>query len=101
MSGFVVWVDFRLNPGARSAFRELVDENAKASVKSEPGCLRFDVLEPEGDVDRVLLYEVYADKAAFQNHTHTAHYARFAVSSAELCISKLVVTGALVCEGGA
>lgn len=101
MSGFAVWVDFKLKPGARPVFRELVDANAKASVKSEPGCLRFDVLEPEGEADRVLLYEIYSDKAAFRTHTDTAHYALFDKASADLCISKSIIKGALVCEGGA
>ncbi len=49
MSGFVVIVDFRLKPGSRSAFRRLVDTNATASVRDEPGCRRFDVLEVQGE----------------------------------------------------
>ncbi|RVA80121.1 antibiotic biosynthesis monooxygenase, partial [Mesorhizobium sp. M7A.F.Ca.US.006.04.2.1] len=53
MSGFVVWVDFRLKPGARGRFRELVDANATASVRSEAGCRRFDVTQARGEPDRV------------------------------------------------
>jgi quinol monooxygenase YgiN len=101
MSGFAVVVDFLLKPGMRAAFRDLIDANAHASVKLEPDCLRFDVIEPEGEPDRVLLYEIYRQHAAFQVHMASAHYARFAEASADLCLSKSVVTGALVCEGGA
>ena len=34
----------------------------------EPGCRRFDVVEPQGEPDRVLLYEIYDDEAAFDAH---------------------------------
>ena len=100
MTGFVVLVDVGLKSGQRAAFRRLVDANARASA-AEPGCRRFDVLEPEGEPDRVLLYEIYADRAAFDAHLATAHYVAFDEASAALCASKSVSTCALVCEGGA
>lgn len=101
MGGFVVWVDFRLKPGTRPSFRALVDANARTSVQAEAGCLRFDVVEPDGEPDRVLLYEIYADGAAFQSHARSEHYLRFDKASAELCLDKSVLTGTLACEGGA
>ena len=48
MSGFVIVVDFHLKPGSKTAFRRLIDENARTSCRDEPGCRRFDVLEPAG-----------------------------------------------------
>ena len=100
MSSFAVVVDFRLKPGRRRAFRALVDANARASVTMEPDCWRFDVLEPDEQPDSILLYEVYADRTAFQVHLDSAHYRSFAAESAELCDSRTVVTCDLVCEGG-
>src|SRR5579871_4735613 len=47
MSGYVIVVDFKLHAGKYAAFRTLIDENARASAQSEPGCRRFDVLEPK------------------------------------------------------
>ena len=82
MSGFVIIVDFRLKAGAHAEFRRLVDANADASVRNEPGCRRFDVVEPRGEPDRVLLYEIYDDEAAFDEHCRSAHYARFDRESA-------------------
>ena len=63
MSGFVIIVDFKLKPGARATFRKLIDANAATSVRDEPGCRRFDVLEPEGEDDRIVLYEIYDHRA--------------------------------------
>ena len=83
---FVVVVEFHLKPGARSEFRALIDANADASARNEPGCLQFDVLEPEDESDRVLLYEVYTDKAAFDAHRKTEHFLVFSRASEGLCL---------------
>ena len=101
MSGFVIMVDFRLKPGAKSAFRRLIDDNARDSCRDEPGCQRFDVLETEGDGNRIVLYEIYDDRAAFQAHLKTGHFARFNEASAALVADKTVTELSLVCEGSA
>jgi quinol monooxygenase YgiN len=98
MTGFVVWVDFRLKPGARERFRELVDANATASVRREAGCRRFDVTEARGEPDRVLLYEIYDSQAAFEDHCRTAHFEEFNMQSAPLVDAKLVTICDLVLE---
>jgi quinol monooxygenase YgiN len=101
MSRYVVIVDFYLRPGALASFRTLVDLNARLSAHDEPGCERFDVVEPSGETDRILLYEIYADRAAFDAHMKTQHFLAFDAESAALVVSKLVTTGNLVCEGSA
>jgi len=100
MTGFAIFVDFRLKPGTRPAFRRLIDTNARLSAQTEPGCRRFDVAEPRDEADRVLLYEIYDDDVAFEAHRKSAHYAQFDAESAPLVIEKSVVRCDLVCEGG-
>ena len=78
-----------------------MDRNAIDSCKLEPGCRRFDVAVPEGAKDRVFLYEIYDDRAAFDAHLKTAHFDVFNRESADLVISKDVRFLSLVCEGGA
>lgn len=99
MSGFVVIVDFRLKSGAMAEFRPMVDANARASVRGEAGCRRFDVVEPAGEADRILLYEIYEDEASFDQHCRTAHFTTFDVESGPLVAEKIVTRGKLVCEG--
>jgi quinol monooxygenase YgiN len=99
MPAFVIIVDFLLKPGARDAFRRLIDENATASARSEPGCQRFDVLEPIGETDRVVLYEIYDDRAAFNVHCKTAHFDMFNTASAPYVREKKVFEYDLVCAG--
>jgi autoinducer 2-degrading protein len=99
MGGYVVLVEFRLKSGSRGDFRPLVDENARTSARMEAGCRCFDVIEPAGDPDAVLLYEIYDDRAAFDAHVASQHYARFDSASAGYVVGKSVTVGELVCEG--
>lgn len=101
MSVYTIIVEFRLKPGALAAFRRAMVANARASVRDEPGCRRFDVLEPKGESDRILLYEIYADRAAFDAHVRSAHFAAFQVEVADLVSEKWVVEYDLVCEASA
>ncbi|MEZ0167889.1 putative quinol monooxygenase [Microvirga sp. TS319] len=99
MTGYVVIVDFRLYPGMGTAFRRLVDANARISAGTEPSCRRFDVVEPHEDRDRVLLVEVYDDEAGFDAHVRSDHYKHFDTESAPLVSAKSVLRGELVFEG--
>jgi (4S)-4-hydroxy-5-phosphonooxypentane-2,3-dione isomerase len=86
-------VDFRLKAGTFDRFRKLIVENARASVRDEPGCRQFDVVIPNGDADRVVLYEIYDDAAAFEAHKRTPHFATFDRDSAPFVVTKVVTLG--------
>ncbi|HWA48909.1 MAG TPA: putative quinol monooxygenase [Dongiaceae bacterium] len=101
MSPFVIVVEFRTHPGKMAAFRKLMDENARASCRDEPGCRRFDVLSSPKDPDLILLYEIYDDRAAFDAHKKTRHFLSFDKDSAPLVAGKVVKEFDLVCEGSA
>ncbi|QEX24376.1 antibiotic biosynthesis monooxygenase [Hypericibacter adhaerens] len=99
MAGYVIMVAFHLKPGAKASFRRLIDENARTSVREEPGCRQFDVLEPPKEQDRVVLYEIYEDRAAFEAHLKSAHFLAFNEASAPLVAEKIVTDYALVFAG--
>jgi quinol monooxygenase YgiN len=99
MGGYVVMVEFRLKPGMSERFRRLISENARASVRDEPGCRQFDVVVPDGEPESIVLYEIYDDAAAFAAHMKTPHFAQFDRDSAALVASKKVTLGSLVFAG--
>jgi len=101
MGGYVVLVEFRLRSGSRGDFRPLIDENARTSARVEAGCRRFDVIEPADNPDAVLLYEIYDDRAAFDAHVASRHYAKFDAECAGYVVGKSVTVGELVCGGPA
>ena len=103
---FAVTVAFDLHPDCRERFLGLVTANAAASIRSEPGCRRFDVLVPadppglEDGTPDVLLYEVYASRAAFEAHLASAHFSSFDAATRAMVRRKTVATFA-VADGAA
>ena len=77
MSRFAIIVDFALEDSSFDRFHACVLENAKKSVKLEAGCHRFDVLVPDDDGARIVLYEIYEDAEAFAAHQQTPHFQQF------------------------
>lgn len=74
---YVVAVDITVKPGQMAAFLPIMQTNATASRQTEPGCQRFDVCVSDAEPDKVFLYEVYDDAAAFAAHKATDHFATF------------------------
>ena len=70
----VVHVHARVRAERLPDFLAATQVNAKASL-TEPGVLRFDVLQDQADPTHVVLVEVYRDDDASAAHKLTPHYA--------------------------
>ena len=89
---FVITVAFDLRDGDHDRFLGLVRTNAATSLALEGDCVRFDVLEPiSSGQPHVLLYEVYTDRAAFDNHLTSRHFAEFDAATRDMVTRKAVV----------
>jgi (4S)-4-hydroxy-5-phosphonooxypentane-2,3-dione isomerase len=73
----VLLVTIQIKPEFRDQFIESMLGDAVGSVEDEPGCLRFDVIQDEADTNKIYLYEVYKDDAAFQAHTQAPHFTKW------------------------
>ncbi len=91
MARFVITVDFFLHAGTLEPFLILIKENAHKSLTVEPDCDRFDVLIEKGAPDHVVLYEIYKDRAAFDFHLKSRHFAEFNTASQRYVRDKKVV----------
>src|SRR3546814_827467 len=69
MSKIAIVVEFRVKPDHRRAFEAIIRGHPHKSCETDPGCVRFDVLIPKKEYGRVMLYELYADEKAFQDHS--------------------------------
>lgn len=75
---YVVLPEFHVGADRLEAFLMAARADAEASLAGEPGCLQFDVfVDREAAPARVMFYEVYADRAAFDAHLETPHLAAF------------------------
>jgi quinol monooxygenase YgiN len=62
-------------------------ENA-AAARKEPGCKQFDVVVDPKDRTSVMLYEVYADEKAFEQHQQTAAFKKYVDEAVPLLASR-------------
>ena len=87
---FVIIAEFEVKPDKLEQFLELARTDASQSVASEPGCRQFDVTLDREQPNRVVLYEVYEDAAAFDAHLETPHLAAFRAGIENLIVSRQV-----------
>ena len=85
-----VCVTFDIDPEHMDAFVPLMHAQGANSLTGEAGCHRFDVCT-EGEVDgRVFLYELYADRAAFDAHLATDLFKSFDAAVKDMITAKQV-----------
>ena len=72
-----IFVTIQIKPGFRDQFIEASLGDAQGSVRDEPGCFRFDMLQADSDPNRFHLFEVYADAAALDAHRFAPHYTKW------------------------
>lgn len=70
---YVILSPVQIKRDHREEFIQAIIEDARDSVEKEPDCLRFDVIQDSAHMDRIWLYEVYTDEAAFKRHLETPH----------------------------
>lgn len=89
---YAVCVKFEVKTGQMDAFLPLVVGQARNSLEREPGCSVFDVWTGEARPNEVFLYEIYDDRAAFDQHLQSAHFQAFDAATASLIAAKRVTT---------
>ena len=63
-------------PERMADFREAIAENYRGTV-TEPGNIRFDVLQQSDDPCRFMIYEVFESEEAVLMHKETPHYLKW------------------------
>ena len=71
---YSIFVTINVKQEHLEPFTEASFGDAQGSVRDEPGCFRFDILQDKSLPTRFYLYEVYRDEEAFQAHLETPHY---------------------------
>ena len=84
---FVLVVNIRIKPENVAAFMNEITVNALAA-RAEPGCRRFEVLADQQDKTKLMLFEVYASEAAFQQHQAGAAFKHYLEKAVPLLASR-------------
>lgn len=93
---YAIVVTFEIKEDRIGAFMPAMLQNAQTSLSEEPGCRRFDVCTDPGRPTEIFLYELYTDRAAFEAHLASDHFAAFDVQVADMIAKKDVRTYAEV-----
>jgi autoinducer 2-degrading protein len=93
---FSLVVQVEVQPDRREEFLAGIAANAEASVRDEPGCLRFDVCSVADDPHRFVLYELYADAEAFAAHKASPHFARWRQIAEQVLVGQVNTPGELL-----
>jgi (4S)-4-hydroxy-5-phosphonooxypentane-2,3-dione isomerase len=83
--------------GLRDELLPLPAAHKARCLKDESGTVQFEILLPQGDDTKVLLYEVYRDAAAFDVHRNGPSFARWKGETAAL-VAKLYGTRCTVLD---
>ncbi|QHC71733.1 putative quinol monooxygenase [Rathayibacter sp. VKM Ac-2801] len=84
---FTVIVTLDVHPDRLETFTEGIRVNAEATLRDEPGCIRFDVHRSEESPNRFHFYEIYVDRESFEiAHRAAPHYAAWKQVAAECVI---------------
>ena len=93
---FSLMVQLQVWPDRREEFLAGMTANAEASVRDEPGCLRFDVCSVDGDENRFVLYELYSDAEAFAAHKAAPHFAAWRTVADQVLVGQVNTPGELL-----
>jgi len=93
---FSLMVQMQVRPGRREEFLAGIAANAEASVRDEPGCLRFDICSDGSDENRFVLYELYTDADAFAAHKAAPHFAEWRVIAEQVLVGQVNTPGELL-----
>jgi len=86
---FVLQVNIRIKPESVDDFMQRALENGKAARTTEPGCKQFEVLVDPKDQTRIMLYEVYKDEAAFEEHQKGAAFKKYVAEAVPLLADRV------------
>ena len=83
----VLQVNIKIKPENVNAFMQKVLENARAA-RSEPGCRQFEVLVSPEDKTSIMLFEVYDDQKAFDEHQARPAFKKYVAEAVPLLASR-------------
>ncbi len=83
MSGVALVVVYDVAEGCKDDLIAGVKRHAEGTLADEEGCVRFDVLVPRDGAVEVMLYELYRDQAALDEHRASDRLAKWREASAE------------------
>jgi quinol monooxygenase YgiN len=69
--------ELEIDPTQLEAYLALLTEEIEASVEREPGVLMLHAVSVKGAPEKVRIWEVYANRQAYETHIQTPHFLKY------------------------
>jgi len=76
--------ELEIDPAHLEAYEGLLAEEIEASLAHEPGVLMLYALSVKDDPTQIRIIEMYADRAAYEEHLNAPHFLRYKSMSAPM-----------------
>ena len=83
--------ELEIDPADMDAYKALLREEIKASLKTEPGVLAFYAVSLKNRPAQIRILEVYADQAAYEAHLQSPHFLKYKALTAGMVRSLQLV----------
>ena len=91
MSAVAIYVEYDVKPECRDTFERVIRAHAEGTLEDEDGCTHFDVLIPQDDIGKMMVYEVYRDAEALAVHNRSPRLPQVRKDYEDLITGKRVI----------
>jgi quinol monooxygenase YgiN len=88
---YVRLAELEIDPAQLDAFKAAITEGVQAAVRSEPGVLVLYAVYEKNNANRIRVFEMYADAAAYTTHLETPHFKKFRAATDKMVLSRKLV----------
>ena len=85
---YVRLAELEIDPAQLDAFKAAVTEGVEAAVRSEPGVLALYAVSEKDNPNRVRVFEMYTDAAAYATHLEAPHFKKFRATTDKMVLSR-------------
>jgi quinol monooxygenase YgiN len=83
--------EIEIEPAYLEEYKAILEEEAAASVKLEPGVIAIFPMYQKENPAQVRILEMYASKAAYEQHLKTSHFQKYKTTTLKMVKSLMLV----------
>ena len=84
---YVRVAEIGIDPARLEAYRAALQKEIDASIRLEPGVLALHAVSDKDDPARIIVFEIYADEAAYRTHLETPHFLTYKTAVEAMVVS--------------
>ena len=92
--------EIQIDPARLAEYNAILQEEAEASVRLEPGVLSIYAVAEKDNPGRFHFFEIYADEAAYRKHIASPHFQKYAEITKDMIRAKKLLDTVPVMLGG-